>query len=675
MNNIFFSLNIGRSSLLAHQKALDVAGHNLANIQTENFSRQRISLTQGYPNITAQGSVGSGVEVEKIERLQSAYLERQISKTTVRNGYDETKTSGLDELQMLLGEPSENGLSAALSEFWNSWEMLAMSPSDTAIRTQVVDRANNLAEVYNRKIEGMLSLEDTFNDSISDVIIEVNALAKDLADMNSEIAKAEAGGFPANDLRDQRDKIVRDLSGKIGIETVSDGSYLNIKLLGDNAPYLVHRNKSFDIGSTPDADGHLTDFKIDPSPIEISGGELGALIELRDEDSPDLRSRLSQFMATIADRVNDLHSQGVDMEGEEGLQFFTWSGEPDSVVVAPSSGISRIAFDENLEAGTHRIDVAAIDSDLVEVDSLSTLTQGQGSISLKQTVGAYSGNLVLNSDYYVKIVTPNSNLATLDGLTLQLFRNEEAIGDPVSLSGVSPATATWTDVDGMTLEAETTIGADGPFIAGQRSGGLATVGWLSMDGGSVDLTSAPIDLSTQNNIPLVGGSDYDYLLGGEATITFSGSSFDGASFTVYSPSAELSLNAAIALDSNKLAAAENPDDGSAAQSGNGETARKIADLASQSIFEDVKEPPSGVLSEIVLSLGEQSRNADMFRQTSSSVLLQLDAQRENLSGVNVDEEMVQLIQFQRGFEAAARFITTIDGMIDTLINRVGLVGR
>lgn len=673
-NNIFFGLNIGRSSLLSHQKALDVTGHNLANIQTENYSRQRISLTQSQPTITAQGSQGSGVKIEHVERMQSSYIERQIAKASVRNGYDAARADGLDELQSLLGEPSDDGLSAALNEFWNAWESLSMNPTDAAIRSQVVDRSMNLATVYNRKIEGMTSLEDTFNDSISDSISEVNALSKDLADMNSEIAKAEAGGFPANDMRDQRDKLVRDLSVKIGIEMVSDGSYVNIKLPGDG-PYIIHRNKSFEITGIPDADNHLSSFMIEPSPIEISGGELGALVELRDEDSLQLREKLSMMMATIVDRVNDLHSKGTDRDGQLGQQLFVWDGEAASAVVVPSSGVSRVSFDDNLEVGTHRVEVVAVDDALVEVDSLSTLTPGLGSIEVSQTGGAYSGAMTLNQDYHVRVISANVGAANLDGLGLQLFRGEEAIGDSVSISGAAPTTVSWTDVDGMTLEASIIPGADGPFIAGQRSGGLATTGWVSLDGASVNLSSAPIDLSTQNNIQLFGGGNDNYMPGGSATVTFSGASFSGASFTVYGPSAELALNGAVALDPNKLAAAETPLNGSAAQPGSGENARMIADLSAKAIFEDVKEPPSGFFSEIVLTLGSKSRDADMFMQASSSVLLQLDAQRENMSGVNVDEEMIQLIQYQRGFEAAARFITTVDGMIDTLINRVGLVGR
>ncbi|MBE0618647.1 MAG: hypothetical protein IH608_12100, partial [Proteobacteria bacterium] len=199
----------------------------------------------------------------------------------------------------------------------------------------------------------------------------------------------------------------------------------------------------------------------------------------------------------------------------------------------------------------------------------------------------------------------------------------------------------------------------------------STTGSASLDGGP----AAAVDLTGANNLIFTGGAGHGFLAGGTATVNFSGGTFGGTTFTVFGAGARLALDPVVARDTDKVAAALAPAPGETAAAGDGEMARRIAGLAIRPIFEDVDETAAGLLGRVVQSLGAKGRDARVYEEASTSVLLQLDAQRESVSGVNVDEEMVQLLQYQRGFEAAARFLTTVDSLIETLINRVGLVGR
>jgi flagellar hook-associated protein 1 FlgK len=661
--NIFFGLNIGRSALLSHQAALEVTGHNLANVQTEGYSRQRVELVQAQPINTPVGSVGAGVNAARIERLQLGYLERQISRVTVENGYDTALTQGLDELQTLLGEPSADGISAALTEFWNSWDDLATSPADAAFRGQVIDRANHLSAVYNQRIQGFLAVEDRFNEGLADAMADVNALATELADFNGSIAKSEASGYPANDLRDQRDGVIRQIAEKLGVESEEEESYVNLRM-ANGGPYLVNRQETYELKAGVDSRSHLSGFRVESSPVTPSGGEMGALLELRGEVSPGLRDELSQWMATVADRVNNLHAAGVDRDGVGGRNLFAWKGEPTEVTVAPSDGFAGIAFDENLEPGTHHLEVVAVDA--LAPNALGNLSTGAINLSAS---GTYAGPDVLNLDYHVRIISANADPASLDGLRVQLFRGGEPAGEMQSVSGAVATTVSWTDVDGMQFDANIAAGAS--YVVSERSDGIVTTGRVRLDGGP----DVAVDLATGNNISFTGGNERGFLAGGGATVNFSGASFAGASFTVYGSSARLSVDTVVAADTDRVAAARAPEPGAAPALGDGETARQIADLATQAIFETIDETAAGFLSKTVQALGAKGRDSAVFEEASASVLLQLEAQRASVSGVNMDEEMVQLLQYQRGFEAAARFLTTVDGMIETLINRVGLAGR
>jgi flagellar hook-associated protein FlgK len=364
------------------------------------------------------------------------------------------------------------------------------------------------------------------------------------------------------------------------------------------------------------------------------------------------------------DRVNALHAAGVDRDGLAGRNLFGWDGEAPAATMAPSGGLSEIELGANLESGTHHLAVTSVDA--LVANSRGDLSAG--SISLSAS-GAFSGPNALNLDYHVRVVSANSAPGRLDGLRVQLFRDDEPIGETLELAGSGPATVSWTGVDGMQFEA--VVEGAALYTVGERGDGLSTTGRVSLDGG----VEVNVDLTTTNNIVFVGADERGFLAGGAATANFSGSSFYGSSFTVYGSSARLIVDSAVAADTDKVVAARAPELGDRPAPGDGETARQIADLATQTIFEAIEETPTGFLSRAVQSLGAKSRDAVVFEETSASVLLQLDAQRESISGVNMDEEMVQLLQFQRGFEAAARFLTTVDGLIDTLINRVGLVGR
>ncbi len=655
MANIFYGLNIGRSGMLAHQTALDVTGHNLANVNTEGYSRQRVHLAPGMPTITSQGSIGSGVEAEDVQRVQVSYLERQIARATVGRGHDRVLAQGLDEVQAVLDEPSESGLNTALTELWSSFDALAARPQDLALRAQVLDRAQNLATVYNQKVSGLVELRERFDEAVEEALADVNTAIQELGDLNAAVAKAEAAGHQANDLRDQRDGVIREISGKMGVEVETDGSYLNLRVAG-GGPYLVYEAEGFEVKATRDGSGLLASFHVGSAPISPEEGEIGAYLELRDQVVSGLQEGLSRWMATVTDRINALHRKGTDRDGNAGRNLFVWDGDTTRVEVAPSTGVSKVTAGTGLEPGTHRMDVSV---PTAPTSLFSSADRGTGAadsgIALQATGGTYQGDATIGLDYHVRVTATAGST-----VSVALYRGDERVGEAVEVSS-SGGTASWT-VDGVDFEAAV---EEGTYSVGDRSDGLLTTGSVSLDGGPAQ----DVDLTRDASVTLVGGVGLGFLPGGTAEVFFGGGPFSGGTFTAFAPDAELELDPKVAADTDRIAA------GLESAAGDGETARRIADLAAQNLFEDVGETPAGYLGRIVQDLGATARDARVFDRASQAVLTQLEAQREAVSGVNMDEEMVQLLQYQRGFEAAARFVNVMDSLIDTLINRVGLAGR
>jgi flagellar hook-associated protein 1 FlgK len=671
VSNIFFGLNIGRSSLLAHQTALDVTGHNLANVQTEGYSRQRVALTASTPIQSPQGPEGSGVNTERIQRLQLGYLDRQMGKAMTQHGYDAALVKGYDELQAVIAEPSSDGVGTALTEFWNSWEALSARPSDASLRAQVVDRSQHLALVFNQKMDGLDDVGARFEDQIQSGVGDVNSWAQSIASLNVSINQSESTGYTANDLRDQRELLSRQIAEKLSVEVETDGTQMNLRL-PNGGPYLVNRGASSPVEIIRDTSGQITGLSVGSAAVTPAGGEIAALLDLRNEAVPALRDELSSLMATVSDRVNALHHAGYDRDGVQGLDLFQWQGQATSTEYAASSGLKDVAVDAGLEPGTHFLTVTNVALKTSATNGKGTLPAGGRTIGLSVAYQdpakpTFQGPAAINLDYHVRVVSPNVAAGDPTGLRVQLFRGDEAVGDALAVTDPQPATVTWAPVDGLVFTATVDTAGQTFSAVADRSEGYATVGDVSLDGGPAHA----LDLTTGNGPTLVGGTGLGYQGAGSATVNFSGAPFSGASLTRYGGSARLAVNPLVAADTDRLAAAAPAAAGASSASGDGEMARRVGDLATQNIFEDVGDTAAGALGLLVQNLGSKARDAQIFEKASGSIQTQLEAQRQSEVGVNVDEEMVQMMQYQRGFEAAARFLSTVDGLIDTLINSVG----
>lgn len=672
MSSGFLALNIGRSALMAQQIALDTTGHNLANVSTEGYSRQRVSITSAVSVDSDKGSFGTGVNLDKVSRVHEIFLERQLSRVTTQNSYDTQMAMGLTELQAVINEPGEHSISTAMTEFWNSWEALSMRPTDAGLRAQVLEAANNLATEYNTKIAGLFTSETGFNDEIRNLVNSVNQYAGQLAQLNNAVLTAELSGQPANDLRDKRDELVRKISELIGVEPKEENGSLNLRF-PDGGPYLVAGSNAFGLSVSEDLDGRVTGINLEVHPLAINTGRIGAYLELRDKVSPELRTELADMMARVTDRVNALHTSGYDLSGNEGELMFKWVGAAERAITYPSSGLYDVRVGTGLESGTHTLSVVSVDqasgAGLVP-NTFGTLSSG--GITLTHVSGDYTGDNVLNLDYHVRILDANTSAGSLSGMRIQVYKGDEEVGNPINLTSAGLTDNVSLTVDGMNLNIAVDLGSPtAKFVAGERSDGLSTTGYVSLDGG----VGVHVDHVAQTSYDMANGNSDGYRPGGMAKVVFElKSGFSGSTFTVNSASAKLAVNTVLLGSTDKIAAALPRSPGEAPSQGDGELARLIGDLATERMFELTGETASGRMGRIVQNLGEQTRQAEVYQRADNAILQQLVSQKQSFSGVNLDEEMVLMIQFQRGFEASARFVSAADQILDTIINRLGRVG-
>lgn len=328
MRSTFFGLNIGYKGLQAQQRALDVTSHNIANANTQGYTRQDVLMTASQPIKVLEGYVGTGVDVAEIRRIRDGFLDLQLRTENKSLGEWEIKSNILGNLEVIFNEPSESSLRSVMDEYWESWQDLSKNPESTAVRETVMQNGITLADTFNHTDRQFADLQEDINQGISIKIDEINSIARQLKDLNGQIVKAESDGAKANDLRDQRDLLVEQLSKIVDIGVVEDslGAY-NVTIGGSSLVNRAYINEIRYVDNEADPTASTIEW-IDPltgrsqGAVNVKGGYLKGYMTMRDEVVPGLRAEISELANRIATEVNNLHHNGYYADDQHGGDFF-----------------------------------------------------------------------------------------------------------------------------------------------------------------------------------------------------------------------------------------------------------------------------------------------------------------------------------------------------------------
>lgn len=378
MTSTFFGLNIAVSALMAQQRALEVTAHNVANANTEGYTRQDAHMVAASPfpvpiasSMAGQaGQLGTGVDVSMIRRLRDTFLDSQVRSQTGALGYWETKQDYIEQIEAVFNEPSDEGINSLLTEFWGAWQDLAANPEGYAARVSVVQSATVLASVIQRDYTQLQDLRAQADYEVESKLSQVNDWLAEIASLNKQIGAVEvqvASDFDpsvkvakdqANDLRDRRDLLLDSLSRtlKVGYREESDGTvtlWLNdpatpptaaeiadpaskqILVQADTRYYLLHQSMDSPVwdydgdittADTTDLTAPLTD---DQADAVVLDGELKGLIEMRDNalneaTADSLAYRLNELGRNVISIVNGYHQlgHGLTTDSANSLLFF-----------------------------------------------------------------------------------------------------------------------------------------------------------------------------------------------------------------------------------------------------------------------------------------------------------------------------------------------------------------
>ncbi len=391
MTTINSALYIGRDALIAHQAGINVAGHNIANVNTHGYSRQNVKL-ENTAIATLRGSIGTGVRVREIERSHDRFLNNRINYEIHHKNRWQAQSHALRQTEILFDESSSYGLSSQMNQFWTSWQDLSLNPSGYAERKTLITQSQIMTASIRDKYRNLTQIQKDMDKNLVASVEDINSLAVRIADLNDKIALIEIGGSNSNDFRDQRDALVSQLAQKIDFTASDDSEGRLIIKLGDGNT-LVGSPIWGKLITTQNSLGfHDLAWDSDPlSPINssVSGGSIKGWIDVRDLHVPDYKEHIDKLAVNMMNAVNAVHSAGFGLDGSTENVFFT--------------GTSAIDIAVNPEIVENVSKIAAADQDLPELIRGNNLLAID--ISMLQNKLTMDGNAASFSTYYHALVS------------------------------------------------------------------------------------------------------------------------------------------------------------------------------------------------------------------------------------------------------------------------------
>ena len=623
MGSTFSGIELGKRSIMAHTDAITTAGHNISNANTEGYSRQRVQLKEFDPlykpdleRAERAGMIGQGMDSQSINRVRDELLDQRITEQQHSESYWETRSKYYTMIEQIYNEPDDVSIRSNMDKFWEGWQELSVHPESQAARQAVVTRGESLADSIKTKWEALMGVGNLINRDIEATVKQVNDYTRQIAALNAEIVRSRGMGDNPNDLLDRRDLLVDKLSKIINI--TSDRR--------DSDEFMVHLDghvlvqggvaRSFDLETVVDNNGYdKLVWKDTGNDAVIKGGTLGALIELRDVDIRSEVQSLNTMTMNFSDLVNDIHRNGYGANNVTGLDFFT-----------------QHSFVENVNGNYDRDGDGTLDHSYIFRFTGTTKLNPQEQIGLEgvMTLSGSGGNVqvayhptdtvetVINrindSNGEVKAYLDRNNNLVLKGTTASAVENPDFVIRHVEDSGF--------------------------FLTGYT-------GILQASGAA---------------------GAYDYAQA-DAVQALAGAQF--AVSPVLNPAGYIEVNQALKNDVMSVAAAYKDNSGNV-NAGDGRAAVEIAAIRNTKVMIGHERTFDDYFADSVTNVGLKGEQAENMHLSHSAVMEDLRSLRDSISGVNIDEELADIIKFQHGYNAAAKFVTVWDSLLDTIINRLGV---
>jgi flagellar hook-associated protein 1 FlgK len=623
VSNVF---GISVTALQAFQQAINVTSNNVANANTPGYDRESVNLTEAIPQANGAATIGSGVAVSGITRAYSQAATNQLNTSQSTLGSLTAQQGYSSQIDNLFGT-TVGGLSTSLQGFYSAWSDVANNPTSTASRQALLSSAQGVASSFQSASSELNGLNTDVNSRITADVQQINSDGAAISALNHQIVigTAQDGNNPPNELIDQRDQLVSNLSKLVGVSTTTDANGNMNVFIGNGQP-LVLQGGATTLTTIPNQFNASqlevgTSTSGNPISSDITSGELGGLLTARTQIIQPALNQLGQIATAFSQTANTQQAQGVDLNGNLGTALFT-VGAP----VATSSSRNTDAT----TASASITDVNALTADsyvLSYKGGAYALTNASGSNVAFTGTGTAADPIVANGVSIVLSGTP-------------------ANGDQFAIQPTQAAatglTSTLTDPSKIAA-----AGATGAASANTGTGVIST--GTIVDPANANLkTPSTIQFTSPTSYTINGGAAQAYTAGGNIDVNgwqvqITGAPAAGDSFSV----------------------ASNP-----GATGDNRNALAASAQQSSSVLNNGTVSVTGAVSALITGLGSQAQQINTAQQAQTAVNTQATSAVSSVSGVNLDEEAASLLQWQQAYQAAAQALNIGNSLFSSLLSAV-----
>ena len=652
--------SIGLSALQAAQQAMQVTGNNIANANTPGYHLQAVKLAAQSPMQLNGQSYGRGVSVVNVQREVNQQLESAITTQTTQSGYVDSLTTALSQLQSAIPTDASS-IPSLLGAVFNGLQQASSQLNNSASSTGVIASATTLAQQFNSLASGMIQMGNSLDSSIGASVTSINTSLQQIASLNAQIANLVNNGGTPNDLLDARDHLVNTVAQQMPLQ-IQQGSQQQVTLLSAGTP-LVIGGTATKLQSGLDKSGAMTVSVANgtaSTPLTIDSGELGGMLDARNTELPDYQQRLDTLAQKVSAAFDAIQTTGVGTAGG----FTTLTGQRGVLNTSAPLNAAGLAFPP--QAGSLYVGMTNTATGQRTMAQVPIDPATQSIQDVANSIGAANPNL----QAFVNNQTGTLSLFAAPGYTFD-FTGGVAATPTTSFSAGTTVTATTggTPVGGtndnykFTFLSSGTVGVT-PGLQAQvtdQSGnilGTVNVGrgysagqsvtaangvTLSLGAGNV---TAGDSLSTQ----VIGASDTAGILTALGLNTF----FSGNN------AATMQVNSQLTTNPNMLATSQT------GQPGDTSNLQRFAALQDIPIMAGGTQTMADYFNQMVSDVGTKVSTLNQQGSTNQLLMTRLHAQQQSTSGVDINQEMMRVINYQQMFQSASQYISAVNTMYQKL---------
>ncbi|MGZ8158203.1 MAG: flagellar hook-associated protein FlgK [Methylobacter sp.] len=604
------------SGLMAAQRSLETVQHNISNVNTEGYSRQRVEQGTNIARFTGDGYIGQGVNVNNISRSYDQFISKQLNSSLATFGEADRYHQLATRVDNIMADPS-TGIAPTMNRFFDAINDVADDPSSIPARQVLLSETETLAQNFNTMNSRFEEIRAQNNNDIGAMVDDINSLAKSIADLNVQIVAGlgkTQGLKQPNDLMDQRDVLFSKLAEIVNVSVVPQQDGSSSVFIGNGQTLVLNGGASTftTIQSEYDPNrlqiGLTTPNGVIDITSQINGGSLSGSLRFQDEVLDPAQQKLGQVAAGLAMEFNALHKKGFDLNGTAGLDLFKFSGTEVVPVIQNPLNTGNAVVTVNYQ------DVSANPSAAGNLDfSDFKLTYVNAGGGVDYTLTRARDNQVINLT-----ATTVAGISTL------------------SFAATQPANIDVSALPGIDITVDVTAGAmttnTDEFLIRPAYSAARKIGLNVTDPEKIAAaTNIEVDPVTNQPVPKLDAANVPVL--------------DALGNPVY-----VTINGAMPNDNRN--------------------ALQMADLRDKTALLGGSASFNGAYSQIVSGVGTLTKAAEFSSSAQKTLLNQAKESRESLAGVNLDEEAANLIKFQQAYQASAQSISVARSLFDTLIGAV-----